>query len=194
MPAAANNLPLGKPQFPVDFNAVRVALVDQVQQAVGATCIMFEPETPNAPRPPKPYFAMKFLSPAVKKGDDSRSYNGTTNVVNIGGQRKMVVDFDCYGRSHEEAYSYMAAWQSALETETVQWNLRAAGIAVWLNGSVLDLSALLNTGFEGRCHMQVDFGVAANVTENLGTIDKATVTGTVTSDQNDEDTLTITEP
>lgn len=175
-------------QLPLDFNALRIAVIDEVQKITRTTCIVAEPETQNVPRPCKPYFTMKMISPATKSGDDAAtnihdlSGHATTN-WNRGGQRKMTVSFNCYGRSHEEAYNYMALWQSSLELESVQADLRKAGIAVWLNGNVADLSALLNTGFEGRAQMDVQFGVASNLTENLGEIDTITIEGTVTTDQ-----------
>jgi hypothetical protein len=170
--------------FPVKFDDIRVALVDQVQLATELTCILAEPESQNYPRPAKPYFTLKFTGPAGKSGDDSatnvpNNLGQPTTVWNRGGQRKVMVDFNCYATSHEQAYNYMTLWQAALEQETVQANLRLAGIAVWLNGSVTDLSALLNTGYEGRAHMEVKFGVAANLTEDLGAIEHITIVGEI---------------
>lgn len=169
--------------FPVDYDAKRKALVDEIQKVTRLTCIVAEPETQNEPRPPKPYFTMKMINPGIKKGDDSADNTPNTSIWNRGGNRKMVVDFNCYGRSHEEAYNYMALWQSALELETIETDLSAKGIAVWLNGSVADLSALLNTGYEGRSQMHVEFGIAANLTEDVGNIHTINVgTGTVSND------------
>lgn len=192
MPAVPNKIPAV--QFPFRYDALRIALIEQVQRSTGLVCIMFEPESQNYPRPAKPYMTMKFLSPAIKQGDDAKTYAGVGNIYNIGGQRKMVVDFNSYGQSHEQAYDYMTAWQSALETETVQANLYRAGIALWLNGNVQDLSLLLNTGYEGRSHMEVSFGIAANVYEDTGEIDQVTITGVVTSDQNVPNDITIKGP
>ncbi len=162
--------------FPIDFDAHRAALVREVQLATQVTCILAEP---NDLRPARPYFSMKMTTPAGKYGDDSAAEVGSTTVWNRGGQRKMVVDFNCYGCTHEQAYGLMALWQSWLELETTQARLYAAGIAVWLNGSVTDLSQLLNAGFEGRAHMSVDFGIAANLTEDLGAIETVNVDGEV---------------
>lgn len=164
--------------FPVNFENIRKALVGEVQRVTKTTCILAEPEVPNSPRPCKPYFTLKLVGPAIKSGDDSADNLGGT-IWNRGGQRKVMVDFNCYGRSHEEAYGYMALWQSSLELETVQANLRESGIAVWLNGSVRDMSQLLNTGFEGRAHMEVSFGVASNLSEDLGAIDDINASGDV---------------
>lgn len=169
--------------FPIDFNQKRVALVQEVQRATGLTVIMAEPETPNAPRPPKPYITMKMVTPAGKYGDDSAEQflddlGQPTTIWNRGGQRKMVVDFNCYGCSHEQAYNYMALLQSWLELETTQARLYAAAqIAVWLNGSVTDLSALLTTGFEGRALLEVAFGISANLTEDLSAVTTVDITG-----------------
>lgn len=176
--------------LPIDFNAIRVALVDEVQRVTGLTCIMAEPETQNVPRPPKPYFTMKFIGPALKTGDDAHTWIAGGTTWNSGGARKMTADFNCYARSHEEAYNYGCLWQGALELFGTQTNLRAAGIAVWLCGNLTDLSALLNTGFEGRSHIEVTFGLASNFTEDLGAIETINVgPGSITTDQNNVETF-----
>lgn len=179
-----NTYPLTKP---LSFEAIRVAFVREVQKVTGLTCIKAEPETPGSPRPCKPYFTLKIVGPSVKHGDDARtkildSMGNPTTSWNVGGQREIMVDFNCYGNTHEEAYDYMTLWQSALELQTIQEDLRRSSIAVWLNGSVADLSALLNTGYEGRAHMQVAFGIAANMTEDLGEIAVVPFQGTIKTD------------
>lgn len=185
------------PVFPIEYNSHRTALVREIQKITGRVCIVAEPEVQDEVRPPKPYFTMKMISPGIKEGDDSAenikdNMGASTSRWNRGGQRKMVVDFNCFGNSHEEAYNYMSLVQSSFELETIQAELYASGIAIWLNGSVADLSALLNTGFEGRSQMNVEFGIASNLTEDLGSIDTINITGEVTSDQNVETDLTIT--
>jgi len=123
----------------------------------------------------------------VKRGDDARTkildiHGNPTTSWNVGGQREIMVDFNCFGNSHEEAYDYMALLQSALELQTIQEDLRRAGIALWMNGSVADFSALLNTGYEGRAQMQVAFGIAANMTEDLGEIAVVPFQGDIKTD------------
>lgn len=180
--------------FPtVNFNVIRATLVNQIQMVTGRTCITAEPETQDAPRPPKPYFTMKFMRPAVKVGDDASWQNYNTSIWNVGGQRKVMVDFNVYGNTHEESYNYGTLWQSSLELESTQAVLRAAGIAVWLNaGPLRDLSELLNTGFEGRCQLEVSFGIASNLNEDRSYIAQVEVDGTVTTDQGEIDDVTIT--
>jgi hypothetical protein len=183
--------------LPLDFNTVRKTLVDEVQRVTGLTCILDEPEGPEvSPRPCKPYMSFKITSPAVKSGDDSNQNvpdesGHPTNIWNRGGQRKMVIDFNSYGTSHEEAYNYMGLWQIALEQETTQEVLRRAGIAVWLNGSIRDLSQLLSTAYEGRANMSVEFGITFNLTEELTDIHEVNVTGETVTDQGNSDTITM---
>lgn len=178
------------PNFPNDFDALRKAIARElvkVTQLDRDRVILAEGEAPNQPRPKKPYFSFKFNSPAIRFGDDSKdnvpdAFGFPTTVVNSGGPRKMVVAFDCYGNSHEEAYNYMSLWQTSLDLSNIQADLREAGIAVWLIGAVADLSALLNTGYEGRAHMECDFGIAFNLQSDLGEMDTFDVEGTVIAD------------
>jgi hypothetical protein len=185
-------------QPPIQYDKIRIALVQEVQKITGLVCIVEEPETPNNPRPDLPYFTIKFVGPATKVGDDSAQNildqsNAPTTQWNRGGSRKLLVDFNSYGRSHEESYNYLTLLQSALELESVQSDLRQSEIAFWLNGNVNDLSALLNTGYEGRAQMHVEFGVASNMVEDLGAMESVTVQGAVQIENKVENTTqTIT--
>jgi hypothetical protein len=189
-------LPAGIP----DFNVIRQALVREIQSRIGLDqqhVIYEEPEQPNFPRPSLPYFSVKILVPAAKKGDDDHTPvldgdGNPTTVWNSGGVRQMTAEFNAYGRSHEEAYNLMSWWQSALDTETVQGDLRESGLAVWTIGNVADLSKLLNTGYEGRAHLECTFGIAMNLTEDLGQEETVTVVGEVTTDQGNAVGTTVT--
>lgn len=184
------------PIFPINYDAIRTAIVTEITRVTGLQCVESEPEIQNAPRPKLPYFTLKILTPGAKTGDDSAnrpaSTVGGSTVVNIGGQRKMTVSFQSFGRTHEDSYNYMVLWQQALETETTQGNLRLAGIALWVNGNVADLSKLLNTGYEGRAGMDVEFGKSSNISDDQGGIEKVTIQGTVTSDQNKSSAIVVT--
>lgn len=175
------------PIFPIDFNKIRIAFARELQKVCmlpANQVILSEGEIPDVPRPCKPYFSFKLITPAAKNGDDSKdnvldAQGNSTTKWNSGGVRKMTVAFDCYGLSHEEAYNYMGLWQTALDLEDIQEDLRRAGIAVWTIGTVADLSQLLNTGYEGRAHMECTFGIAMNLVSDLGEEASVTVQGTV---------------
>lgn len=171
----------------VDFNQIRKALVECLQAVMQQTCIEEEPETQAAPRPPKPYFSYNITTPAAKVGDDSEKYIGTHGpagptqqfMFERAGQRKMTVSFHCYAQNKDDAWSNMSTWQSSLELSDVKATLRKAGIAVLLNGSVADNSQLLNTGYEGRAQMDVQFNIVQRLQSNLGTIESVDVTPTI---------------
>lgn len=170
---------MSAPTFPIDFVAIRKALVAEVKRVTRLECIVEEPKTQNSPRPALPYFSFKLLTPAAKSGDDAQSYDADTGTFNVGGQREMTVSFHCYTEDEGKAYDYMALWQASLQLYGTQASLRTSGIAVWLIGDVDDLSQLLNTGYEGRSHMDVRFGIASNLSEAPGFIETAEITGTV---------------
>lgn len=181
-------------QLPIDFASLTKALINECEVSTERPCIMSEPETQQAPRPLKPYLMMKITTPAAKFGDDFAQYTGTGTKYTTGGQRQMTVSFQCIGRTHEEAYSLMGLWQGSLDQFLTQERLRKAGIAVWKSGAVADISALLNTGYEGRAQMDVTFGIASNMyawsADDLGAIEKVGVQGTI----NENITTDITVP
>lgn len=166
----------------LDFNVIRQAFISLIAVETGLpynVIITEEPETQDAPRPDLPYLSMKITRPADKSGDDTKTpVPGPGNVWNSGGVRMMTIGFNAYGRSHEEAYNYMSDWQCALDREDVQQTLRSSGIAVWTIGNVADLSQLLNTGYEGRAHMDCTFGIAMNTQSDLGEMNSVTISGT----------------
>ena len=180
-------MPLPKVKLPLDYNVFRKAFANEVTRVTKVPCVLEETTTQDTPRPTNPaltpYFSFKITTPGAKSGDDAQTFAGDGTVQGRGGQRKMVVSFHCYSREQEDAYNLMALWQASLELQQTQENLRKAGIAVWVIGNVADLSALLNTGYEGRSHMDVSFGVASNLTQDLSEIDTAEVTGLVNTDQ-----------
>jgi hypothetical protein len=169
----------------VNYDTIRSTLADLIYSVTGIQGILEEPELPVDRRPKNPYFSFKITQPGLKSGDDSKQFIGgpTGGVWNSGGCRKMTIDFNCYADTHEQAFNYMATWQTALDLEDVQQTLRAIGVAVWVIGTVADLSKLLNTGYEGRAHLDVSFGIAMNLQSDIGRISTAPVAGQVTTDQ-----------
>lgn len=169
------------PTFPIDYDAIRIALINAVRSACQLSqnnVIMSEPEQADAPRPANPYITLKIITPGITYGDDVADLVSGT-IYNYGGPRGMAVSFHSFGNSHEEAYNYMALWQAALNMEATQAALRTAGIAVWRVGTVADLSELLDTGFEGRAHLDCTFGIVSNLRQDLGSIGSVNVTGDI---------------
>lgn len=170
-------------RFPVDYAALRIALVREVKKATGVECIVEETTVQGAKRPEKPYMSFKITSPGIKWGDDS-PHGEEDGAVTMGGQRSMNVSFHSYGNDRDQAYGLMSLWQASLDLSTVQERLRRSGIAVWLIQTLAEASELLNTGWEGRAQLDVQFGIASNLTEEPGEIDEVSgIEGSVDTDQ-----------
>lgn len=172
-------------QTAIDFANIRKGIVRAVELVTERTCIQSMPDVQNAPRPELPYFTFNMTTPAAKEGDDHDTYigDGTTTTRNRGGQRRMVVSFNCFARDTDESLTLMSTLQGSFDLRSVQAELRKYGIAVWTIGSVADLTTLLQTGYEARTQMDVNFGVASNLVEDLGTVEEVQGEGTVEDEE-----------
>ena len=94
----------------------------------------------------------------------------------------MVVGWDAYGTSQEQAYGVLAALMAALDTVPVSDVLEMAGLAHHNTDAVADVSALLNTAYEGRAHMDSEFGMMSRLQLDAGRMDSADISGTVATD------------
>lgn len=166
--------------LPIDFVAARKAIAMEFQRVTGTTCVLEEPTYQGATRPALPYCSFKFITPAMKSGDDGLEPPVSGTVWNRGGQRKISVSFHVYALDQEQAYNLMCLWQASLQQVFVRSRLLQTGnLAVWLIGNVADVSQLVNTGYEARAQMDVTMGIAANLSEDLGQIDTVRITGTI---------------
>jgi len=175
----------------VDFATFRRVICEQVRLITGCVCIKEEPNQSDAPRPDLPYFGYKITSPGVPMGDANFQDSNGGQDFSYGTQMKMSVSFHCYALDQDEAYNKMMLFQMALNTNPIQESFRRKGLAIWDWGTVADLSALLNTGYQGRTQFDVQFGYAANLISTVGTIDTIDITGH--ADQNEID-LEIIKP
>lgn len=165
---------------PIDYAGLRKAMVKAVITYGGLSqnqVVMAEPTRPGSPRPQLPFVTIKVTSPGQAAGDDTLTTlaDGRTNV---GGQRRMTVDLNAYGRDHDEAYGLMAALTVGMQNDP-QNIFAAQKVAVWNTGDLRDLSFLMATGFEGRCQMEVIVGMASNAVLDYGTIEGVDVIGVV---------------
>lgn len=178
--------------LPIDYNAIRRALVAAVSCGTGLDAgfvIMLQPETDTAPRPPRPYVGIMVTSASIKGGTDSvipqpDDAGASQSLYLYTGPRTMSVSFEAFGRTHEEAYGVMGALQSAFDQPPVLDILSLAGLGVYNIGASTDMSSLLNTVYEGRAQMSVTFGMTANSLVDLGRMDTAVATGQVLMDAN----------
>lgn len=162
---------------------------------------------PNAPRPSVPYIGLELTTPIGKPGHrDDIDYivdpddEDATN-FNIGGQRTFTVTVNAYqvkgpsNRSeHDDIFDphdLLEQIRDAIENPVAMESLHASGLAVWTVGDILDLTELIETGYESRYSMDLGMGIASNRQADLGAIQN--VTFQATADGEEEDPITVSE-
>jgi hypothetical protein len=101
----------------------------------------------------------------------------------VGGQREMVVSVQVFGNTqiHRSlAYQLTVDLNASLSKVTVLDRLRSAGVAVFNQGEVNNMTALEETEYEERAEFDILVGVAENVVDDPGIIETANVTPNVT--------------
>lgn len=170
---------------PIDFAAIRTTLCDVLAVGTGLPLeqiVMAEPEEAGAPIPDFPFIMFQFTTIAMMMANDCFSTNGSPDGWQLSGPRQASVTLDCYAQTHDEAYNIGALLQAALIAPPAAQMLTAANLAIWDIGPVVDLSALLSTGFEGRARVDVKMGLASVLNMRLATIQAVPLFGTVTTD------------
>lgn len=100
------------------------------------------------------------------------------------GVREMVVSVEIFTdklTGAGTARDLLSQAQMGLSRQSVLDNLSAAGLAVVGDSGLRDLSALVETAFEGRAQMDVTFGLSAQVADRIMSIDGVTLTDEIST-------------
>lgn len=140
-------------------------------------------DRPNVPRPELPYITIMVSSPITKVGSrDSREHVDDTT-WNIGGQRRFTMSIRAYvspsGKGFFDAQDMMIQLQDSLEDDNRRSILTSAGLAVWFSSDILDVTELLETGYEPRAQLDVEFGIASNRETDFGAIETVQIEPTI---------------
>jgi hypothetical protein len=172
---------------PIDYAAIRAALVKAMSLGTGlgtGQIIQAQAEQPNAPRPARPYATFQVKRSAIRNGMDAvvpAPAFGPSMYTYIG-ERGIDYDLTLYGQTHEQAYTLAASLQTSLGTEPINGVLGAVNASVWSVGDVMDLSALLNTGFEGRALLELELWTTSQMVIDLGSIETVNTLGIISVD------------
>lgn len=174
-------MPLRKP--PIDYAAARKALVRAISQGTGLAqnrILRAQAQGPVQPPPDKPYATFMFRVSSLRTGfrdTQIRAPEISNTAVYFRGTRGIAVDVTFYGTDQDQAYELAASMQSALSMPDVRGVLSAAKFAVWQIGEVVDVTALLNTGFEGRALLEFQIWTSSVVLSDPGEIYGVSVVG-----------------
>ena len=140
-------------------------------------------DRPNVPRPGLPYFALLMTTPILKVGSRDNIEHVSDTKWNIGGQRRFTLSVRAYvspeAKQFFDAQDMLTQLQDSLEDDVRREELTKAGLAVWFSNDILDITELLETGFEPRAQLDIEMGIASNRDAELGAIEKVKIEATV---------------
>ena len=142
----------------------------------------------DAPRPSGPYVTLKIISgPGKLTVDDELRFNGKTEGkrnFNLVGQRSYTISLKAFRSGHNDALEEIS---TCLEDPDLRHQLRSdACISITNRGNVIDISSVLDTGFEGRSSLDIFFNSVNNKETNVGLIEGAQVSGTMKTQDGNE--------
>jgi hypothetical protein len=178
--------------MPLSFPAIESALVAFVETASGLSGkVVLAMQT--APQPPMPYATVRISGPRPAGGPWPRIIQSFDAAQPAGQEVSLqaVVDeeltvslqfFTALTFGAGSARALMAQVRVALALQSTLDPLRAAGLALIDVGDIHDLSAILETAFQGRAALDLRFLVADDVTERTGYVGSVGISGTVSGD------------
>ena len=133
----------------------------------------------NAPRPEGPYLTLKIISgPGHLTLDDELRSNGKDEGernFDLVGQRSYTISIKAYRSGHNDILNDISTCLD--EPDLYEFLKETANIAVTNRGAVIDISGLIETGYEGRSSLDIFFN-STNIKEvGVGLIEGVQVSG-----------------
>jgi len=142
----------------------------------------------SGPRPPKPYITMKIITGPTPNGFDTLSFVGaealpSENVkFELEGSRQYALSLQSFSSKldPEKSHDLMELIVSQLENPMLAQKLREdADIAIKNRGAPADITVGLETTFERRTVLTIDFGSTQAIDINPSAVEKVSVGGTL---------------
>ena len=149
----------------------------------------------NNLRPNKDYVVLDIVSPLSMTGFSDSIQHSSDSTFNVGGQRVftlgiqyIVVDpnrnvRDDFFKAQEKMEIMRDAMLDIVKLE----DLHRQGLSVWSLGAILDLTEVIETGFEPRAQMDVIMGISSNRDAELGVIESVEYVANIQDEDGDED-------
>lgn len=172
---------------PIDYAATRRALVRAMVRTMGlpSTKILREQgQGPIQPRPALPFATFKYSRTSIRNGRDALVAvpSAGDTMWNYVGERGIGIEIQTFGRDQDEAYGLAMAFQMGIATEPATDILSAGGLCLWSIGDVTDITALMNTGFEGRAMVECEMWLGVSQLVDLGAMETVDVEGNLQDD------------
>lgn len=158
----------------LDIVAIQKTIYDWVSTTTGLTTIWLDP---NAPRPPKPYIAMRISNFEMIAQDYVSAPDDLGNIALIG-NREFTLEVDYYGIN---SLGIMDNLRTSLQQHNTRASLELGGLVYVNSTAITDLTALLDNQYERRYMVEITFRMSNQMTSDLdkyevGLIESAGVT------------------
>ena len=157
---------------PVNITGFRQTVFNWLTQVTEQTVIF---EFPNQPRPKTPYVSIQLITGPVKGGQDDTINQETGTKFDVVGQRSITANIKAHGG---DAVQTLADVQSSIDVPATIELLGSNNVAIFDDSPILNITEILESGFEERASMDVIFGIVSDQEIDPGTIDKTVVSGT----------------
>jgi hypothetical protein len=132
--------------------------------------VIFEHDA--GPQPPGPYVTINAWTASDPAGHDDE--DADDGVITYSGERRLTAVVNVYGPG---AFDLAEATRDRLRDYASREALAAADLAVNGLGTARNLTAMLETHFQPRANFEIALSAGTSRTEDVGTIETATITG-----------------
>lgn len=162
---------------------VQDAIYDAAKAAMPTCNVIWAFGANPAAMPAKPFAVLNLTTRDVQQGLQGRdevSNTTTAGTVVYSHHRRHVVSVNVYSNSTwgtDHAVALLSALSRELRKDSRQLALRQAGCKVWPDGTVQDLTAMLDTRGESRAQCDLHVATLDGTTEAVGWIQTVDLSG-----------------
>lgn len=159
----------------MNITAIRTALYQWASAEAAPRTVVWADQA--APRPQRPYVALRLTGPRRLAGQDEPRYSNTGNVFNWVGHRELTLQVTTIGDEQINTHDLALKLHLSLSKEAVRSALYTAGLSISNEGDVGNVTIFQDTAFEPRYNFDIILLAVAQVTEDLGAIETVEING-----------------
>ncbi len=129
-----------------------------------------------SPRPIPPYMTVKVISGPVAVGFDYEQFPKDSDDQNVEGQREYTLSIQTFGLGGQDAIDRILG---LIDTQLVKDAMRLKKLSISSRGSPVDVSALLQTGFENRMNMDLGFYSVSQFPTGIEPVEKVFISAKI---------------
>jgi hypothetical protein len=160
----------------MNITAIRTAIYQWASAQAAPQTVVWADQ--SAPRPARPYVALRLTGPRRVAGQDEARFTGTGNVFDWVGHRELTLQVTTIGDDQITTHDLALKLHLSLSKEAVRSALYvAAGLSISSEGDVGNVTTFQDTTFEPRYNFDVILMATAKTNEDLGAIETVEING-----------------